>query len=184
VTHGVEIGRRLLAEAARRAPEAPALGDVVIGIEASHDSPLVSALTERALAAGATVVAGESAHAPVAAGALAAFGGAVPPGAVTTLTGAGRGAQQHVALALAGAHVIVAFPLLDDAPVGFPVCPVIAVAGDSALHAALAEDFDLPADAGAGALWSLVLAVLAGAETAAESRGSRVFALERLAMSM
>ena len=80
--------------------------------------------------------------------------------------------------------MIVAFPSLDDAPVGFPVCPVIAVAGDSALHAALGDDFDLPADATADELWSLVLAVLAGAQTAAEARGSRVFALERLAMSM
>jgi altronate dehydratase large subunit len=184
VSQGIVLGERLLAEDARRARHAPALAEAVIGIEASHASPLAIALTERALAAGATVVVGASAHAPVAAGAVAAFGAAAPAGVATSLTGAGGGAQQHVALAAAGAHVIVSFPRLDDAPVGFPVCPVITVAGGSALHSALADDFDLPANAGAGELWSLVLAALAGAETAAESRGSRVFALERLAMSM
>jgi hypothetical protein len=81
-------------------------------------------------------------------------------------------------------QVIVAFPELDDAPVGFAVCPVISVAGGSSLHMALGDDFDLPADATADGLWALVLAVLAGEATAAEARGSRVFALERLAMSM
>ena len=102
----------------------------------------------------------------------------------TALSGAGHGAQQHVALAAAGAQVIVAFPALDDAPVGFAVCPVIAVAGSSPLHAALGDDFDLGPDATVDELWAKLLAVLAGSRTAAEARGSRVFALERLAMSM
>jgi altronate dehydratase len=100
------------------------------------------------------------------------------------LSGAGRGAQQHVALAAAGAHVIVAFPALDDAPVGFAVCPVIAVAGASPLHAAIGDDFDLGQSAGVDELWAKTLAVLGGEPSAAEARGSRVFALERLAMSM
>ena len=115
---------------------------------------------------------------------MPAFTATAAPGASTVLSGAGRGAQQHVALAAAGAQVIVAFPALDDAPVGFAVCPVIAVAGSSPLHAALADDFDLASDATADELWALLLAVLGGAQTAAEARGSRVFALDRLAMSM
>ncbi len=156
----------------------------MIGVEASHASPLAAALVRRALEEGATVVIGDSAEAPAGDETLPAFARAAASGQATVLSGAGNGAQQHVALAAAGAQVIVAFPALDDAPVGFPICPVIAVAGASALHAALGDDFDLPADATADALWARVRAVLAGAETAAEARGSRVFALERLAMSM
>ena len=62
---------------------------------------------------------------------------------------------------------------------------MIAVAGDSALHAALGDDFDLARRRDARtSVWAATLAVLAGAQTAAEARGSRVFALDRLAMSM
>ena len=103
----------------------------------------------------------------------------------TVLTGAGSGAQQHVALAAAGAQVIVAFPALDDAPVGFPICPVIAVAGASTLHAALGDDFDLAARTRRSTTCGRRRSPSsAGRQTAAEARGSRVFALERLAMSM
>ncbi len=77
----------------------------------------------------------------------------------------------------------MAFPALDDAPVGFSVCPVIAVAGASSLHAALADDFDLVQPT-PDELWARVQAVLGGAPAAAEARGSQVFALDRLAMSM
>jgi altronate dehydratase large subunit len=184
VASGVLTGGRLLEEATAAGSTPPALAETAIGIEASHASPLAAALVGRALAEGATVVIGGAPDAPSGSAALAAFGPPAAAGAATLLSGAGSGAQQHVALAAAGAQVIVAFPALDDAPVGFPVCPVIAVAGSSPLHAALGDDFDLPADATIDALWSLVLAVLAGTETAAELRGSRVFALERLAMSM
>jgi altronate dehydratase large subunit len=184
VARGVAVGGGLLEEAAAAGWTPPGPAETVIGIEASHASPLVAALVRRALGAGATVVSGDGADAPAGSGTRPAFGPAAPVGAATVLSDAGRGAQQHVALAAAGAQVIVAFPALDDAPVGFPVCPVIAVAGSSPLHAALGGDFDLRAEATADELWSLVLAVLGGAETAAEVRGSRVFALERLAMSM
>jgi altronate dehydratase len=185
VSHGVEVGSAMLRAIASEPHAPPALGEVVIGIEASHASPLAAAFADRALAEGAAVV--QSAASPgIRAGSasLAAFMAAAAPGTSTALTRAGRGTQQHVALAAAGAQVIVAFPALDDAPVGFAVCPVIAVAGSSPLHAALGDDFDLAPDATVDDLWALTLAVLSGAETAAEARGSRVFALDRLAMSM
>jgi altronate dehydratase len=163
----------------------PALGDVVIGIEVSHASPLAAAFAERALAEGAAVVQSDTgAGAPTGAASLPAFTATAPPGAATALSCAGRGTQQHVALAAAGAHAIVSFPALDDAPVGSPICPVITVAGASPLHDALGDDFDLGPSADVDALWATVSEVLGGAETAAEARGSRVFALERLAMSM
>lgn len=179
VSHGVEVGGAMLAAIASGPFAPPVPGEVVIGIEASHDSPLVDAFTARAIAWGAGVVRCDADPR-----AVPAFTATARPGASTVISGAGRGPQQHVALAAAGAQLIVAFPALDDAPVGFAVCPVIAVAGSSPLHAALADDFDLGSDATADDLWALTLAVLAGAETAAETRGSRVFALDRLAMSM
>ena len=170
-------------EAIESEPHArPALREVVIGIEASHASPLAAAFAKRALAAGAAVV--QNADGTNSSASVRAFTATAAPRSSTVLFGAGRGAQQHVALAAAGAQVIVAFPALDDAPVGFAVCPVIAVAGSSPLHAALADDFDLSPGATLDELWATLLAVLDGAETASEARGSSVFALDRLAMSM
>jgi altronate dehydratase len=185
VSHGVEVGGAMLGAIASEPHAPPALGEVVIGIEASHASPLAAAFAERALAEGAGVVQSDAgSDLPAGSALVPAFMATAAPGASTVLSRAGRGTQQHVALAAAGAQIIVAFPALDDAPVGFAVCPVIAVAGESPLHAALGDDFDLMPAATIDALWALTLAVLAGAETAAESRGSRVFALDRLAMSM
>ena len=185
VGHGIEVGEAMQVAIASEPHAAPAVAEAVIGIEASHASPLVAAFAERALAEGAAVVQSDAiGDAPDGSAHLPAFGATAPGRGSTVLSGAGHGAQQHVALAAAGAHVIVAFPALDDAPVGFAVCPVIAVAGSSPLHAALGDDFDLGPGATADELWAKVLAVLAGLPTAAETRGSRVFALERLAMSM
>jgi altronate dehydratase large subunit len=185
VRRGVEVGSELLAAAT--APPPLSLAETTIGIELSHASPLAEAFVQLARDAGAVVVLGDGPGAPgpaAAAERAMAFGECVAAHGTLLLTGSGHGSQQHVALAAAGAQVIVAFTGLDDAPVGFPVCPVIAVAGASDLHRAIADDFDLGADATLDALWSRTLAVLAGAETAAESRDSRVFALERLAMCM
>ena len=145
----------------------PAVAEVVIGIEASHASPLAAAFAERALAEGAAVVQSDAVEdAPAGSARLPAFGATAPGPGSTLLSGAGHGAQQHVALAAAGAQVIVAFPALDDAPVGFAVCPLIAVAGSSPLHAALGDDFDLGPDATVEDLWAKLLAVLAGSPTA------------------
>ena len=187
VARGVEVGGGLLADAARElVPPTPAR--TVIGIEASHASPLLVALTERALDHGAAVVVSDSGSGsyatPDGASEHPAYVHLEHPSGVIMLSGTGHGAQQHVALAAAGADLIVSFPGLDDAPVGFSICPVIAVGGPSPLHAALGDDFDLAHDASADELWATALAVLGGAQTAAELRSSRVFALERLAMSM
>ena len=181
---GVEVGGRC----SRRRPRTRGAGArrTVIGIEASHASPLASALVRARARRGRDRRGRRRPRRARRPRSARRFGAAAPPGAATVLTGAGHGAQQHVALAAAGAQVIVAFPALDDAPVGFPVCPVIAVAGGSALHAALGDDFDLRADATRRrrAVVARRSPCSAGAQTAAEARGSRVFALERLAMSM
>jgi altronate dehydratase large subunit len=187
VRRGLEVGRELLLAASLETRPPVSVAAATIGFELSHPSSLADAFMERARDAGAAVVLADVADAPrPSTGPIreAAFGTFERTARSVALTGAGRGAQQHVALAAAGVHVIVAFTALDDAPVGFPICPVIAVAGSSDLHAAIADDFDLAADASVDALWARTIAVLAGEPSAAESRGSRVFALERLAMCM
>jgi altronate dehydratase large subunit len=184
VRRGLEVGRELLAATAGTYPPVP-VADATIGVELSHPSRLADAFMERAGEAGATVVLADGAAAPATGAASeSAFGSFERTARSVVLTGAGRGAQQHVALAAAGVHVIVSFTALDEAPVGFPICPVIAVAGSCDLHAAIADDFDLAVDTSVDALWARTIAVLAGEPSEAESRGSRVFALERLAMCM
>lgn len=187
VRRGLEVGRDLLLAQPLDTGPPLSVADLTVGIELSHPSRLADAFMQRARDAGATLVLGDGAGASRAfAGSIgeAAFGSSERTARSVVLTGAGRGSQQHVALVAAGVHVIVAFTALDDAPVGFPICPVIAVAGSSDLHAAIADDFDLATDASVDALWARMIAVLAGEQTAAEARGSRVFALERLAMCM
>jgi altronate dehydratase large subunit len=187
VRRGVEVGRELLRAPTFEARPPVSIADLTIGIELSHPSRLADAFMRRARDAGAAVVLGDDAGASRAFAEStreAAFGSSERTSRSVVLTGAGRGSQQHVALVAAGAQVIVAFTALDDAPVGFPICPVIAVAGSSDLHAAIADDFDVAMDASVDALWARTIAVLGGEPTAAETRGSRVFALERLAMCM
>jgi altronate dehydratase large subunit len=183
VRRGLEVGRVLLSATAETNPPVP-VADATIGVELSHPSLLAGAFMARAHEAGATVVLAPASASSSGAASESAFGSFERTARSVVLTGAGRGAQQHVALAAAGVHVIVSFTALDDAPVGFPICPVIAVAGSCDLHAAIADDFDLAADTSVDALWARTIAVLAGEPSEAESRGSRVFALERLAMCM
>jgi altronate dehydratase large subunit len=101
-----------------------------------------------------------------------------------------RGAEAHVALAQAGAQLIVSLPAPEEAPIGFAVCPVVALARDSALHFALRDDFDLLAnpaeddEALAERIVDQLLRHAAGEPTAAERRGARDFVLHRLAVTM
>ncbi|MDO8211152.1 UxaA family hydrolase [Conexibacter sp. CPCC 206217] len=99
------------------------------------------------------------------------------------------GAEAHVSLAGQGAQAIVSLRGAQEAPIGFATCPVIAVAGDPELYAALHDDFDL--DAGDDAPAALaeriaerVAAVADGERTASERRGARDFVLRRLAVTM
>jgi altronate dehydratase large subunit len=176
---GVEAVERADVPAAPR----PKLQELLVGVEVSRPSGLADDFVRALLDEGVSVVVAEALPSLDGVRCADAFSGDAASGA-TVLEGAGAGAQQHVAFAAAGAQVVVAFPDPDEAPVGFPVCPVVAVRGDSDLHVALADDFDLGADDGADALRSCVLDVASGRATAAEERGSSVFALERLAMSM
>ena len=152
---------------------AAALAGATLGVEVSHASPLAHAFVRRARDAGACVVLGDGAEArriQQRCGGLRRARSANRPDAPDRF---GARLAQHVALAAAGAQLIVAFTGLDDAPVGSPICPVIAVAGESDLHRASATTSTSAPMAPSDALWATALAVLAGAQTAAEARGSR-----------
>jgi altronate dehydratase len=106
-----------------------------------------------------------------------------PPGGI-------EGPEAHVELAAAGAVIIVSRPPAEEAPMGFAVAPVLAVAHRGELHDAIADDFDVSPASGEepGALADRVLAATlehaSGTPTAAEVRGSREFVLRRLAVTM
>lgn len=91
--------------------------------------------------------------------------------------------ESHVALAGTGAQVIVSLRGAGEAPLGFAVCPVIAVAEDSAMYAALHDDFDVAAG-DIAAVIERIEATLDGEPTASERRGARDFVLHRLAVTM
>lgn len=109
---------------------------------------------------------------------------------IATVTAEGlTGAEAHVELAGMGAQLIVGLPGPLEAPIGFAACPVVAVGRDSALHLALADDFDVHAEGDpvselAVRIADRVVAHARGASTASERRGARDYVLHRLAMTM
>lgn len=101
---------------------------------------------------------------------------------------AGTGPQVHADLAVRGAQVIVSWCPPGEAPRGFAVCPVVAVAADADDFAAMPDDFDLgsdgPLDAVAARILASARAVFSGEPSAAERRGAHEFELRRLTRSM
>jgi altronate dehydratase len=185
VATGVAACTRLLAELAGSERAAVAPAKLTIGIEAARASPLVDALARRLAEAGASVaLTGHAGGLQDRWSRAAAFSSTPPRPYRVVLQEAGHGVQQHLALIAAGVQAIVSFPALDAAPVGSPVCPVLAVRGSSPLHSALAGDFDLSDGDGIDVLWRRMVETIDGAPTVAERLGSSVFALERLAMTM
>jgi altronate dehydratase len=135
--------------------EAQRASSFVVGIDA--DGPLADAVCGVAAQRGARAVRGSGAPGP------------------------GR----HVELAAAGAQVIVSVRGRGQGPVGFAVCPVLAVAGDPGLYRALRDDFDLDGDAvDAETIFERAVLAFNGEQTASERRGAHDFVLRRLARSM
>lgn len=98
------------------------------------------------------------------------------------------GGAAHSELAALGAQVIISQVAEEQAPVGFPLCPVIAIPGPGALHTALAPDFDFSPPNGDGYDSRRIIDraedVFNGSQTQAEARGSREFFLPRRAVTM
>jgi altronate dehydratase large subunit len=139
-----------------------------------HD--VAERLVEEILHSGASAVVAESWP-----GAAELSYGERANGRLAALPDAGRGAEQDVALAAAGAQVIVSFVGPGHAPTGFATCPVVAVGLDPEVFAALEDDFDMD---GSGDVWSRLIAVFNGELSAAERRGARDFMLRRTARTM
>ena len=161
----IEEGRaqvaRLREELASEAREEMEAGALAVGVDRADD-PLIEPLREAFAARGWRLLLADQAL---------------------------SGAEAHVALAGLGAQAIVSLRGPQEAPIGFAACPVIAVARDPELYAALRDDFDL--DAGDDAPETLaeriadrVAAVADGEPTASERRGARDFVLKRLAVTM
>lgn len=185
---GCEAARNLAAELAGTPRVIGDASRITIGIESPRASQRTHDFVQRVLNAGASVVidarTAEGLPESTSAGRYSAFEHFERGPGLTLLEGTGDGPQQHVALVVAGAHIIVSFTAADEAPSGFPVCPVIAVADDSALHQAIAADFDLPPSASSDDIWRQVLRIQNGDPTRAERWGSASFALERVAMTL
>jgi altronate dehydratase len=67
-----------------------------------------------------------------------------------------------------GVHLIVSFTEPNQPPSGFPLIPTINIASDSALHSALAKEFDLPNGSTSSAILNFILDVADGKETKSE----------------
>ncbi len=186
VDRGREAVGRLREQLARDSLEEGGVGELVLGISVDAPNDLATGLARLAVAAGAAVVVAVPGRLGAAWPDAAQVGDGQRAGAgLSVIEDAGEGAEQHVALAVAGAQVIVSLRGPGRPPQGFATGPVVAVAGDSAIFAALADDFDLDAAATSPEeLWQLVVETFNGRLTASEERGARDFVLRRLARTM
>lgn len=193
VDRGREAAGRLRKELATDRLVEGELGELVLGIATDGPSELAGRLAGLALAEGASVVVAlrgrlgvgwAAGSAPDGDPATVADGDRAPAG-LSVIENAGEGAEQHVALAVAGAQVIVSLRGPGQPPQGFATAPVVAVAGDAAIYSALADDFDLDGSATtAEEIWQTVIDTFNGRSTASETRGARDFVLRRLARTM
>jgi altronate dehydratase large subunit len=186
VDHGREAVARLRARLVVDPEVEAGLGDLVLGIAADGPNPLAHELAELALAQGASVVVAipDDARSDWSSAPGLEYGQPAATG-LSLVEHAGDGAEQHLALAGAGAQVIVSLRGPGRAPQGFATGPVLAVAGDPAIYLALEDDFDLDASAtNAELIWERVLATFNGEQTASERRGARDFVLHRIARTM
>lgn len=191
VVRGGEAVQRLRAELALHERRPAPANTLLIGIQVGRggDLALAAELGTLAAAAGAGAVLAVPGSPP--AGLVAPWAGSpfvtyaepAPPG-LSVMADAGEGAEQQVGLAGTGAQVVVSLRAPGQAPIGFATCPVVAVAGDPGMYAALADDFDLGPDSSAEAIFERVVAAFNGELTASERRGSRDFALRRLSRTM
>lgn len=189
----IELGReavlRLQAQVAVERRQKMPWSGLLVGIDGGP-SPLADRLAALVLEAGAGAVLAAAGSRPpaLAHAASLAYGDLAPAGQLSLIEHAGEGSEQHVALAAAGAQVLVSLGRPGQAPVGFAICPVIAVAGDARMYAALIDDFDIDGsrqpEAAAAEIFQRVIAVFNGEQSASERRGARDFALGRVARTM
>lgn len=186
VDHGRLAVGRLRAELEADGLVEAGLEELVLGIASDGATRAVRELAEAARIAGASVVLAvpEGARGDWEGAPVIGYGQAAAAG-ISVVEQAGEGTEQHLALAGAGAQVIVSLRGPGRAPQGFATGPVLAVAGDPGIYAALEDDFDLDgSSAGAEDVWRRVISVFNGEQTASEKRGARDFVLHRIARTM
>ena len=83
-----------------------------------------------------------------------------------------------------GVHLIISFTSESQPPSGFPLIPTINIASKSALHLALANDFDLPASATNVQIIDLIERVASGTKTKSEISGSGEIIAPRVVRSV
>jgi altronate dehydratase large subunit len=194
----VEAGRvetaALVAAASKVKRRPTSVTELTIGLATGAEVPvaLVEAIAERLLGSGASLIVALSQSTPELYGAFASAArvqyGSEPPRGLAVTVGPSALAEQHSALAASGAQVLVSVCPAGWAPIGSPICPVIAVATDGETFAALRDDFDIDGSAGgpddiAEAVVTFATKVFNGELTAAERRGAREFGLQRLIRS-
>lgn len=170
-----------------------AAADLMVGIAVGRTVPvaLLESLLERVVATGASAImampeGGAALPAAFSAAPVVDYGGRAPSGISLSLSSTSM-AEQHAALASSGAQVIVSLCGPGQAPTGSPICPVVAVAIDGGMYAALRDDFDVDGSGDPSVVADDVLAravaAFNGELTAAELRGAEDFALNRLIRS-
>jgi altronate dehydratase len=195
VADGRAILGRLAASATQLRREPVRASSLTLGIAAGgaeENGAVVRAILGRARAAGAQVVIAfrddDYTLGRSWAGTSRIRYGDHPSQPVAIVANSGSGVEQHTSLAAAGAQVIVSLRGPRQAPLGFPICPVISVASHAATFMALRDDFDIDGssaspEALAAQIWSLAVQAFCGKRTAAERRGAHEFAMQRVSRS-
>lgn len=95
------------------------------------------------------------------------------------------GSPKHFSMLMSQkVHLILSFPSENQPPSGFPLIPVINVASSSALHQAIATEFDLPADAKAADMIAKIISTADHTKTISEQNQSGEILVPRLVRSV
>ena len=103
---------------------------------------------------------------------------------VVTSQSESSSAQSFSRLAQEKAHIIVSFPDDSQPPSGFPLIPVINVAGSGFLHQAITGDFDIQESNLLAEILPLIAQVAAGSHTVAERNKSGEIRAPRVVRSV
>ena len=103
---------------------------------------------------------------------------------VVTSQSESSSAQSFSRLAQEKAHIIVSFPDDSQPPSGFPLIPVINVAGSGFLHQAITGDFDIQESNLLAEILPLIARVAAGSQTVAERNKSGEIRAPRVVRSV
>ncbi len=153
-----DAGVRTAHELAKSFPAKRApITELIVGIDASREDARIGAVETELKSRGVTIV---SAHSH------------------------GSSAQNFSELMRKRAMIIISFPSPEQPASGFPLIPVINIASKSALHIAIAEDFDLANDTTASEIADRVIAVASGEVTIAEKNITGEILAPRLVRSV